>query len=76
MTATKAAAHTQWARDVVAAAADASTGRAYVNFLGDSDAARSSYGAETYARLVAFKREYDPTNIFRLNQNIEPDPAA
>jgi FAD/FMN-containing dehydrogenase len=68
-------AHTQWARDVVAAAADASTGRAYVNFLGDSDAARSSYGAETYARLVALKREYDPTNIFRLNQNIEPDGA-
>ena len=67
------AAHTAWARAVVDAAADASTGRAYVNFLGDSDEARSSYGAETYARLVALKREYDPTNVFRLNQNIEPD---
>jgi FAD/FMN-containing dehydrogenase len=72
----EASAHTQWARDVVAAAADASTGRAYVNFLGDSDAARSSYGAETYARLVALKREYDPTNVFRLNQNIDPDAAT
>jgi FAD/FMN-containing dehydrogenase len=72
----EAAAHTQWARAVIEAAADASTGRAYVNFLGDADAARSSYGEETYARLLALKREYDPTNVFRLNQNIAPDTAA
>jgi FAD/FMN-containing dehydrogenase len=72
----EAAAHTQWARAVIDAAADASTGRAYVNFLGDADAARSSYGEETYARLLALKREYDPTNVFRLNQNIAPDAAA
>jgi FAD/FMN-containing dehydrogenase len=74
--AAETAAHTQWARDVIAAADDASTGRAYVNFLGDSDAARSSYGPDTYARLVALKRDYDPTNVFRLNQNIAPDDAA
>jgi FAD/FMN-containing dehydrogenase len=66
------AAHREWARAVTAAAAPASTGLAYVNFLGDAGAARTSYGAETYARLVALKREYDPTNVFRLNQNIEP----
>ena len=72
-----AEAHTEWARTVVAAASEASTGRAYVNFLGDSDgdAARSAYGEETYARLVALKNEYDPTNVFRLNQNIEPQGA-
>ena len=70
------ASHTQWARDVVAAASDATTGRAYVNFLGDTDAARSSYGAETYDRLVALKDDYDPANAFRLNQNIEPGKAA
>ena len=58
---------------VIARASDASTGHAYVNFLGDPDAARSSYGDETYARLVALKNEYDPTNLFRLNQNIEPE---
>jgi FAD/FMN-containing dehydrogenase len=68
-----AAAHTAWARSVIDAAADASSGRAYVNFLGDSDAARTSYGADTYARLATLKGEYDPTNMFRLNQNIEPD---
>jgi FAD/FMN-containing dehydrogenase len=67
--------HTQWARAVIDAATDASTGRAYVNFLGDPAAARSSYGAETYARLVALKREYDPTNVLRLNQNIDPNAA-
>jgi len=66
-------AHRDWARKVIDAASDASTGRAYVNFLGDTDAARSSYGDETYARLVALKNAYDPTNVFRLNQNIEPD---
>jgi FAD/FMN-containing dehydrogenase len=69
-------AHTDWARAVIGAASDASTGRAYVNFLGDAGAARSSYGEETYARLVALKDKYDPTNVFRLNQNIEPSVAA
>jgi FAD/FMN-containing dehydrogenase len=64
--------HTEWTRDVIKAAEDASTGRAYVNFLGDPNGGRSSYGDETYARLVALKNVYDPTNVFRLNQNIEP----
>ncbi len=64
--------HIEWARTVIAAVAGASTGRAYVNFLGDPDAARSAYDADTYARLAALKAEYDPTNLFRLNHNIEP----
>jgi FAD/FMN-containing dehydrogenase len=70
------ASHTEWARNVIAAASDASTGRAYVNFLGDTDAARTSYGEETYSRLVSLKNEYDPTNVFRLNQNIQPQAAG
>lgn len=70
------ASHREWARAAIDAASDASTGRAYVNFLGDTDAGRSSYGDETYARLVALKNEYDPTNVFRLNQNIEPQAAG
>jgi hypothetical protein len=69
-------AHTEWARTAIAAASDASTGRAYVNFLGDRDTARTSYSPETYARLVSLKDAYDPTNVFRLNQNIEPSAAA
>ncbi|HEY2958836.1 MAG TPA: BBE domain-containing protein [Actinomycetota bacterium] len=33
---------------------------------------RASYPPETYARLVAVKDRYDPTNLFRLNQNVQP----
>jgi FAD/FMN-containing dehydrogenase len=68
----QADAHIEWARAVIDAASNASTGRAYVNFLGDADAARSAYGEETYEKLVALKNQYDPTNVFRLNQNIAP----
>ena len=70
------AAHVDWARAVVAAAAGDATGRSYVNFLGDADEAESSYGTETYRRLVALKDAYDPTNVFRLNQNVPPSAAA
>ena len=43
---------------------------------GDSepDKVRASYAPATYARLVDVKRRYDPNNMFRLNQNISPNP--
>ena len=46
----------------------------YVNFLADEGAQRvhEAYPLETYARLAALKQRYDPTNLFRLNQNITP----
>ncbi len=63
-----------WARGVTAALGpDAST---YVNFTGEPDPSlvRASYPPETYRRLVELKDRYDPTNLFRLNQNIAPTP--
>jgi FAD/FMN-containing dehydrogenase len=65
-------AHVEWARGVIDAAAAQATGRAYTNFLGEATPGEDAYGTETYRRLVALKRELDPTNVFRLNQNIEP----
>ena len=49
-------------------------GVTYVNFTGEAsaDRVRASYPPATYARLVAVKDRYDPTNLFRLNQNIPP----
>ena len=52
-----------------------SAGGVYVNFLGQEGAERvlAAYGPEKFERLVALKRKYDPTNCFRVNQNIPPD---
>jgi FAD/FMN-containing dehydrogenase len=48
----------------------------YLNFLGEeeqdaTDLVRRAYGAN-YDRLRAVKRQYDPDNFFRMNQNIAP----
>jgi len=64
--------HIGWARNICDAAAPFSNGAAYVNFLGDEGGRRieAAYGAENFRRLCALKRKYDPTNVFRYNQNI------
>jgi FAD/FMN-containing dehydrogenase len=63
-----------WARDTAEALAPVTREGAYVNFMGDAGDARlrATYGDSKYERLVALKRRYDPTNFFRLNQNITP----
>jgi FAD/FMN-containing dehydrogenase len=53
-----------------------STGASYLNFTPEADRVRDAYGDEKYTRLVALKDTYDPTNLFRLNQNIRPSQAA
>jgi hypothetical protein len=67
----------RWARECWEAMQPFATGSVYVNYLGqeaDEGAARlqAAYGPEKYQRLVALKNTYDPTNLFRLNQNIKP----
>ena len=45
----------------------------YVNFLQEEPARiAEAYDAATLARLAALKQQYDPTNLFRRNQNIKP----
>jgi FAD/FMN-containing dehydrogenase len=46
----------------------------YVGFLSDEGEARvrAAYPGVTYDRLTKIKAQYDPTNLFRLNQNIRP----
>ena len=65
-----------WARDLYAAAEPSSTGGTYTNFLsaGD-DRVAAAYGSATYERLARLKDTWDPTNEFRLNQNIRPSSA-
>lgn len=54
------------------------TGRAYLNFIGDEGAGRveAAFGPQKYARLTELKRTWDPTNLFRHNQNIPPAPGG
>jgi FAD/FMN-containing dehydrogenase len=66
-------ANVRWARDLWRAMLPFSTGGVYVNNLGEEgeDRVQAAYG-ENYPRLLALKTKYDPTNFFRLNQNIKP----
>lgn len=69
-----------WARDLWERMQPFSAGGAYINYMGDEGTARvrAAYSPATYARLVRLKQTYDPTNMFRLNQNIPPtvSPAS
>jgi FAD/FMN-containing dehydrogenase len=66
-----------WAQELHDAMTPFATDGVYVNFLGEEgqDRVRAAYGERTYARLVELKRRYDPTNLFRVNQNIPPARA-
>lgn len=64
-----------WTRQFWTAMHRFSGGGVYLNFTGLGEEgqalARAAYGAN-YEQLVALKNAYDPTNFFRLNQNIKP----
>ena len=63
--------HDVWATEAVAAL-PAEADRVYVNFLTSDPEERkaAAYPPATWARLLAVKRQYDPENLFRLNQNV------
>jgi FAD/FMN-containing dehydrogenase len=69
--------HAAWTQAYYEALQPKATG-VYSNFLEDEGDARirEAYPTETYRRLVEVKRRYDPTNLFRLNQNIRPVAEA
>ncbi|MCI0395638.1 MAG: BBE domain-containing protein, partial [Chloroflexi bacterium] len=69
----ESAVHEAWVTSFAAALRRGEPG-VYVNFLGDEGEARvrEAYPGATWDRLVAIKQRYDPTNLFRLNQNIPP----
>ena len=63
-----------WTRELAAATEPYSTGGAHVNGVVEEQA-RAVYGVN-YDRLVEVKNAYDPTNVFRHNQNIKPTVDA
>ena len=65
--------HVAWTRRFAAAMQPFSIG-AYVNEMVDEgeERVRAAYPPATYERLVSLKRKYDPTNLFKLNQNVKP----
>ncbi|MBW3663191.1 MAG: BBE domain-containing protein, partial [Actinobacteria bacterium] len=70
------AANIRWVRDYYEALAPHSAEGGYVNFMSDDDHARvrANYG-DNYGRLVEIKKQYDPDNLFHVNQNIDPSGA-
>ena len=64
-----------WTREFWDTMRPFSPGGLYLNFPGFGEEnevlVRAAYGAN-YERLVALKNKYDPTNLFRMNQNIKP----
>ena len=72
----EASVYEPWTTDF-AAALSHGEGGAYVGFLGEEGEARirEAYPGSTWERLAVIKGRYDPTNLFRLNQNIRPAPV-
>ncbi|MEM7226669.1 MAG: FAD-binding oxidoreductase [Pseudomonadota bacterium] len=66
-------ANIRWVRDYHAAIAPHCEAGGYINFMSGDDQARApaNYGAN-HRRLREIKAVYDPENLFRLNQNVEP----
>ena len=68
------ATHIGWTKEFIDALTPFATGGVYLNFEQDegSQHVRRGYDADTWNRLVELKDKWDPTNVFRVNQNIPP----
>ena len=68
---------TDWCKNYWDALHPYSAGGAYINFMMDEgeDRVKATY-REHYDKLAAIKRQYDPANLFRVNQNIRPVATA
>jgi FAD/FMN-containing dehydrogenase len=66
--------HVGWVRATERAMRQFTTDGIALNFVSDISQARvrRTFGPDKYQRLVALKDQYDPDNLFRLNQNIPP----
>jgi FAD/FMN-containing dehydrogenase len=65
-----------WVRNFLEALQPHSEGIKYLNFAGfqeEGQAMMKNAFGDKYERLVALKKQYDPTNLFRLNQNIQAE---
>jgi Berberine and berberine like len=62
-----------WAREFFTKSQPFASAGAYINFLTQEETDRIAFAyGPTFKRLVDLKRKYDPTNFFRMNQNIKP----
>jgi FAD/FMN-containing dehydrogenase len=70
--------HIAWTKGLAVALQPFATTGVYLTYIGEEgeDRVREAYGPEKYARLVALKDRYDPTNLFNRNQNIRPSGRA
>ncbi|MGE0702107.1 MAG: FAD-binding oxidoreductase [Hyphomicrobiaceae bacterium] len=62
-----------WARALFEATRPHAVGTAYINFMPSDESQRveAAYGSN-YGRLAEMKVRYDPMNLFRMNQNVQP----
>ena len=67
-------ANISWTRELSVALKPFTTGRVYVNFIGDEGEERvvASFGTAGYSHMQTLKDRYDPGNLFRTSQNVRP----
>jgi len=67
-------ANIRWVRQFWEKMQPFASGGFYVNYEAETglEKVKAAYGPHKFERLAVLKTKYDPTNLFRLNQNIPP----